>query len=79
MRRSNGRLDVYVDGKLKAKCNINIPRGVRAYVGLDGRAKQVTIVPERGTYLCTSEFYMLQVSFMLFFVSTELVFAQNQS
>ena len=43
MRRSNGRLDVYIDEALKAKCDLNIPEGVVAYVCLDGRAQSVTI------------------------------------
>ena len=53
MRRSNGRLDIFIDEALKAKCNLNIPEGVLAYVCLDGRAKTLTIEKGNGNIFKT--------------------------
>ena len=43
MRRSNGQLDIYIDQKFQAKCNLKIPDGVFGFVFLKGRINKVTI------------------------------------
>ena len=63
MRRSNGRLDIYIDEALKAKCNLNIPEGVLAYVSLNGRAKKVTMEKGNGM-LMRGEDIFIQIKSM---------------
>ena len=43
MRTAEGQLHVYLDGRLKAKCKLNIPSNVYAVVDLFGKGCQATI------------------------------------
>ncbi|KAI0243224.1 SPRY domain-containing SOCS box protein 2 [Lamellibrachia satsuma] len=43
MRTAEGQLHIYLDGRLKAKCKLNIPSNVYAVVDLFGKGCQATI------------------------------------
>ena len=43
MRTADGQLHIFLDGRLKAKCKLNVPSNVYAVVDLFGKGCQATI------------------------------------
>ena len=43
MRTAEGQLHIFLDGRLKAKCKLNVPSNVYAVVDLYGKCFQATI------------------------------------